>query len=427
MIGRDPDITFCFGVLSESGVKMWPIRRIGDSAALCDPLSANAGDTYQMPRSMRKDKKKPMKSMRNLLFAIAVLASFPMVATAQTKKPTGQTPAKNITQAQGQLQGGDGVFKSVYTMNSGFNFTILSARYTIEPFNAYYPEIAGPDQKLLVLTVAIKNANPEEEGVATVGFTAVDDHGNNYSGNHYRLASLGVMPFAPSCKPGQGYGQDPSKDELTAVIVLPAKAKITKLLTDDGRKFVPGEKVIRYFIAGAAKKDPDGADGNPKNVITGFPDSLRDPADPSGATPLEEAKATPGVFMTSGCFGVRLDGITTSTTEKINEDGPEDGKVFVIATMTIKNIYGVEVPVSDLAWDEKVPLLTDSDGEKYRAVGGSRKVKGSEGTDGATKLQPGETYTLRFFFQLPKAAQPKMLTFGQVGGHHYTLDVSALK
>jgi hypothetical protein len=362
-----------------------------------------------------------------LLIALAIVTATGAASAVQTKKKA-PSKAQDTTKGQAQLQGGDGVFKRIYTLEDGFNFTILSARYSVEPFNTYEDETVGTDEKFLILTVAIKNANEQEAFFNSdqTPFTAVDEKEQNYSGSNYRLASLGVKGFSPTVKPGQGYGQDPTMDELSVAIKVPANARIAKLILNTGRKFVPGEKVVRYFIAGIAKKDRDGADGNPKNVIAPLPDFLRDAADTSGAVALPEGKAKLDTFFPTGYWGMRCDGFTTSATEKLNDAPAEDGKQFAIATFTIKNNYGKELSLFDSENGDGVPLLKDADGEKYAPVGdGPRKAKRDEQADNGTKLQPGETYTFRWFFQVPKDAKLKTLTFGQPDGHHYTLDLTA--
>ena len=368
-----------------------------------------------------------------LLAALSIVSGAVCAQTPRKPKAAPKPPVKpqNTTSGQGQLQGGDGVFKTIYTLNSGYNFTILSAAYTVDPYNSYSADIAANDEKFLVLTVAIKNANPEDAyfNSENASFTAVDEQGHNHDGSNYRLASLGVGGFGPTAKPGQGYGQDPVADALTVAIKVPAKAKITKLILNNGRKFVKDAKVVRYFIAGAAKKDRDGADGNPKNIIAPLPESLRDPADPSGAVALDQGIGKLGAFMPSGYASIRCDSVVTSTTEKLNDAAPEDGKQFVIATITAKNIYGKEITMFDLTNGEGVPELKDADGEKYSAVSdsGPRKAKRDEQADSNTKLAPGETYSYRFYFLIPKDAKPKSLLFGEPNGHHYLLDLASAK
>jgi hypothetical protein len=367
---------------------------------------------------------------RILLIAVAVLvATGALAGQSANKKPP--VKAQNTTKGQGQLQGGDGVFKTIYTLDNGFNFTILSARYSVEPFNTYEDETVATDEKFLILTVAVKNANAEDAffNGDHAPFTAVDEKGANHDGSNYRLASLGIKGFSPTMKPGQGYGQDPAADELTVAIKVPADVRISKIILNTGRKFVPGEKVVRYFVAGTAKKDRDGADGNPKNVIAPLPDYLRDPTDPTGAVALAEGRAKIGMAASTGYWSMTCDSATTSTTEKLNDAAPEDGKQFVIASFTVKNIYGKELSLFEAVGSDGVPLLKDADGEKYGPVpdSGARKAKRDEQADSSMVLQPGETYSFRWYFQIPKDAKPKTLVFGQPSGHHYALEVPAAK
>src|SRR5436309_5337400 len=83
-------------------------------------------------------------------------------AAAPAPKPTPARPAPVPVKGQGQLAGGNGQFGTVMSLDNGFNFEILSARYTLEPFVGSAPLTAGTDQKLLILEIAIKNARKDD-------------------------------------------------------------------------------------------------------------------------------------------------------------------------------------------------------------------------------------------------------------------------
>ena len=367
--------------------------------------------------------------MKRIITVCAIAAILPAsLVQAQTKKPSPPVKAQNQTRGQGQVAGGDGVFGTTYTLNDGLNFQIISARYSVEPYNAYETDIARTDEKFLILTVSIKNTNTSDMFTGGEEFTVVDEKEQNYQGHNYRLNSLGIGGFGPNLKPGQGIGQTPAADELTVAIKVPAKARISKIILNNGRKTVTGEKVVRFFVADLATKARDGQDGNPKNVIKPLPEEVRDPADKTGATALTEGIAKIGQSVATGYFAVSLDSVTLSATEKLNGNPPAEGKQFAIATVTVKSLYGKKITLFEMGPDQ-FPLLKDTDGEKYHIVPDSsfRKSKRDEQADNGLEMATGESYTIRYYFEIPKDAKLKTITFGMESGHHYTADLAGAK
>ena len=369
--------------------------------------------------------------MRLTLGLIALFSvSLPAVSLAQKSKKVVKPPVKNqdISRAQGQLRGGDGVFGSIYTLNSGWNFTILKARYTVDPFTSYEGLFPGPDSKLMVLSLAIKNSDPSDKFFGGPEFQAFDEDGHPYDGVDYRLASLGRKQNTFSLKPGQGMGQTPDKDEFAIAFQVPGKARISKIILKDGRKFVRDEKVVRYFIADVATKDRDGEIGNSKNTVAPLPDFMRDPADKVGAVALPILPAKMSVAVPTGYYTVRIDSVTLATTEKCKDRLPDEGKQFAVITMTVENNWSKELGLFDLGSDDTT-VLKDVDGEKYGVIDGSnkRKVKRDEAVSGELNLQPGETCTFRHFFEVPKDVKLKSVTFGQGSGRKYILDLTGSK
>ena len=49
----------------------------------------------------------------------------------------GARAQQNQVKGQGQLVGANGEFGVTYSLKTGFNFTLLSAKYSIEPFDCY--------------------------------------------------------------------------------------------------------------------------------------------------------------------------------------------------------------------------------------------------------------------------------------------------
>ncbi len=351
------------------------------------------------------------------------------VSQAQTVKKGSKPPVKSqdITKGQGQVQGGDGVFGTVYTLNSGWNFTLLKARYQVDPHDSYAGVRAKPDEKLLVLSVAIKNTDPSDKYFGGLEWQAVDEAGHDYASQDYRLSSIGSTSNSLNLKPGQGAGQFPDKDELAVAFEVPAKARISKLILKDGRKFVKGEAVVRYFIADVATKERDGQIGNPKNAIARLPDFVRDPADKLGAVALDQPVIKMGQAVPTGFYSVSVDSVTLSSTEKLKDQPPGEGKKFAIATFTAKNIFAKELGLFDLlATDEMV--IRDSENDKYPADStGARRATRDDSVADNLMIKPGESTTFRLFFEVPKDAKLKSLTFGQGNGRKYVTDLTGVK
>jgi len=357
--------------------------------------------------------------------SVLTLAMTLAVSGAHAAPPVKKAvPPANTSRGTQQMKGGDGVFGTVYTLDdNSTNFEILSARYSIEPFNSYSMPIATNDQKLLILTVAIKNSGTSDLGFnpEQTTFTAVDDANQNYQGWDYRQASKAGDSFYPTLKPGQGLGQNPAADELSVCITVPAKAKIMKIILNRGRKAVAGEKIVRYFVAGMDN-------GNPKNVIKPLPAYIHDPKDATGAVCADLGTAAIGAFVPSEYYAYRADAVTASSDAVLNGNKPEDGKKFIIATVTLKNISAKEYGFWEAYNGGGVPYLLDSDGEKYPWMGdaGMRKPTRDEAVNGDRKFKPGEEYAVRYFFQVPKDVKPKSLILGVEGGHNFAVDLSSV-
>lgn len=187
-----------------------------------------------------------------LSLSIALFAAT-VTHAAPAKKPKPKPATHNAVKGQSQMAGGNGQFGQIYTLDDGFNFEILAAHYTMDPFPAYEYQIAGPDQKVLVIELALKNANPSDKGAL-------------YPGGQLELMSKGEAEGSFTLRPGQGIGQPSMNDPLRHAIVVPAKARIVKIMVGHGRKG-SSEKTIRYYIAGATAAEA-GEAGDPKNIIT---------------------------------------------------------------------------------------------------------------------------------------------------------------
>jgi len=366
--------------------------------------------------------------MRGLLYSVPlcslVLAAAP--ARAQQKpaaKPAAARPAPNAVKGQGQLAGSSGQFGTVYTLQNGFNFELLSAHYTLEPFVAYETQIAGTDQKLLVAEIAIKNVEKADNFWNMDGmFTLVDDKGQLYPGGALALQSKAADSASATLRPGQGLGQPGLNDPLRVAWVVPGKARIVKIMLNKGR-LGQKEEVLRYYVAGATKAEA-GEEGDPKNVIAPLPPEARDPSDKTGALAAELGKGSPGAYAPSGYFALRLDGFAFST-EPLGGNAPDDGKKFAIATVTAKNLTEKTLSMFDVqGGDQPLYEITDSDGERAKPVL-YRKAKRDD--DPEHEFKKGDEYTFRVVFSLPKDATVKTLVLGTGAARRWSYDVSATK
>lgn len=348
-----------------------------------------------------------------------------LAAPVPKKKPAPKVPPGDVSRGAHQLAGGDGVFGTVYTLQNEFNYEILSARYTIEPHNDYSGTQADRDGKLVWITFAIKNSDrTEARAWPGTEVTLIDDNNQNYTSGSGQtmLASQGSKESFGNLLPGQGLGQDPVKDELSIAIPVPGKAKIVKILLSTGRKNVPGEKVVRYGIAG----NPG---GSPKNVIKPLAKYAADPTDPTGATLAIPGSVIAGKYYPDGGFAVRFDTLTTTTEPIYDKTPPTDGNVYVVANMTGKNIFSRKASTFDFYASQSDEItVRDSDGEKYRVFGDAgyafRHPKRDEALQ-STEIEVGEEFHFRYIFMLPKNAKPASITFGQARyGHAYKLDLT---
>ena len=363
------------------------------------------------------------------LLALSAIAAPPVAPKKPpVKKPVAKPPVKKPgDESRGTMQvaGGDGIFGTVYTLNDGSNFTILSAKYTIEPHTDYSGTMAGKEEKLVWITFAVKNSEKDKDiSAGGLDVTLVDDSNQNYSvgSGTVSLASQGSKELSMTLKPGQGIGQDPVKDELSCAIAVPAKAKIVKIILNQGRKNVASEKVVRYNIAG-------NVGGSPKNIIAPLPKYAADPTDPTGATLANPATAVLGKYYPDGYFAVRLDKFELSDDTLYEKEKPEDGKTYAIFTFTAKNIYGKKITTFELAAGQDAEVfIRDADNEKYKVAGDPgyafRKAKRDEHLD-STEVEVGEEISYRYFFLIPKDTKPASITFGQGQyGHAFQVNLN---
>ncbi len=369
------------------------------------------------------------RNYRIAYFAALLATSLVPLCMAYAAPPKSAPPKPTLnngeaTKGTEQMKGGDGVFGTIYTMVNGhgsnYNFQLLSARYTLEPHNDYAGSMPLPDQKLLVLTFAVKNPNKDSDlDQGGVDMTLVDENDNNYGegAGTMMLASNGSKELYITLKPGQGFGQDPTANALSVAFVVPGNAKIKKILINSGRAAVPSEKIMRYTIAG-------NTGGSPKNVITPLPKYAADPTDPSGGVALETAPAVLGKYYPDGYFAARLNSVTLAPSDTVykGEKAP-DGKQWAIANFSVKNIYSKAVTTFEIAGDGIA--LKDMDGEKHPAEEGGRWKATRDEAAGSVEVDKGEESNFRIFFAVPKDVKLKSLLFPPVKyGHIYQWDLA---
>ncbi len=359
---------------------------------------------------------------RTALIGLALFLAVISAFGAPTKAPT-QKPAANEVKGQGQLAGENGQFKTVYSLRNGFNFTILAAAYTLEPFHATEPLTPGTDEKLLVLDIALKNIKPEDNWFGADDlFTVVDEKGQLYPHREVGLSSKAGEITDITLRPGQGMGQPELKDPLRVAFVVPGRARIVKIMINQGRLTRKDEKVLRYYIAGATKAEA-GEAGDPKNMIAPLPDAVKDPTDKSGAVALAVGKGTAGTFLTSGCFALRLDGVAYSTDPLVNGEAPEEGNKYAVVTVTAKNLTKKVLSMYEVAGGD-FPLyeLTDADGESAKPIA-FRKAKKDE--DAEYEFKAGAQYIFRIFFTLPADTVAKKLVLGTGASRTWAIELAA--
>jgi len=366
-----------------------------------------------------------------IVITVAAFACTTSAFAAVPKKPAKHT-TPNAVKGQGQLAGLNGQFGTVYSLKAGFNFSLVSARYDIAssvPPSGIYP---GSDKKLIVIDFALKNSSPSDNWFGSLGlFTVVDQNGQLYQMGDADvvLKSQGVSTN-PSLRPGQGIGQSAS-DPLEAVIEIPSEARIVKIMLNRPR-LNSSDDTIRYYVAGATKAEA-GENGDPKNVITPLPAEVRDPSDASGATALAEGKGTIGKALMSRFMQITVDSVAFAPDgTTFNGSGPEDGKKFAVATVTVSAPVGANGPklYSPFDWtagnDSALARLVDTDGEKYDPAG-TRKAKRDEAIADGTSVAAGESYTYRIYWNVPKDVTLKKLVVSNSRGRQWAFDVSDVK
>lgn len=371
------------------------------------------------------------KIVTGLVIALCSAATMSHIALAQAPKPkTKQAPGTIGTK---QLAGTEGQIGTTYTFEvkdaiPRFNFTLLSAMYTVDNVprleGSYAP---GKDEKLLVLRYQIHNPNKEDISIAAEGFALAHFQAVASDNKTFNCELTPVALNEGSRKPGKPYpnadlvlkpGQ--KSEVLVAAIRVPAVASVPKLIIQRGRVGT-NEQVVRFDLKGKVKP---------------LPAPFADPADATGATALSTIPAKIG----DKCLGIRSDFEVTSfayTGETIGDIAPDEGgKLLVVGvTGTFKN--GSRGGVIG-GGDTFSGYYTDASGEKVTGDEANLTILR------ATRPAPfdgeeheyGEKYTLRMIFRVPSGVSPKTVVLqnnssddggGELVSRSYIFDLSAVK
>lgn len=323
-----------------------------------------------------------------------LLISVAAVAAAKPK------PKPRVVLGTKQLGGEDNAKIGVtYTLGKRdpINVTLNSVDYSVEPI--YYDKnmlVPNVDQKFMILRYTLHNPNPRDRGLgwSTNEIFAVDMDNTNW-----RFAcSVGMKDSGKQCnmklKPGQ-------KTEVYTHIQVPAKGEIPKIVFQS-----PDKLVLRYQVAGKVKP---------------LPAPVVDPADPTGATPLEKVPAQIGTYYNLKYLTVKLDSIAF-TTDKVKDRLAPKGKRYLVIAGSIKN---TTIIPQGIAWSTVKAKLTDADGGEIRWNGNLLYASRDDSLN--AKLEPGQEIRFRWFFEVPEAAGLQSLSVSQSGGRDFVYDVSSVK
>ncbi|MEN6356830.1 MAG: DUF4352 domain-containing protein [Armatimonadota bacterium] len=332
-----------------------------------------------------------------LVFALSITTS---AATKKTpaKKTTTKTP--HYVQGTTQLKGEYAEFGKTYTLgkNNPFNITLKSAEYTIDPVNigdqTYVPTA---DEKLIVYHMTYHNPQPNEYHIRwdNFSFTVVDPQSQNHDG----LRDLGMEKDKQQCsmslKPAQ-------KVDVYGVMPVPSKGEMPKLIikSDD-------DLVLRYDLRGKVK---------------GLPAEYTDPADKTNTTVLDKIPAKMGVYYPLGELEVKLDKIEINDDPSMGEQTTEEGEVFLVAYISVKN---VGKSPQFMRWDTFDPAIVDTDGVE---TGNNKDMfQKSKDRSFSAEIQPGQEVSVRSIFTIPEDTDLKSLSMHFNENKTFVFDISSVK
>jgi hypothetical protein len=249
-------------------------------------------------------------------------------------------------------------------------------------------------------------------------FTVVDDKQNTYPFQGISLESGGNNGFAPTLKPGQGFGQAALHDPLRLVFKVPSEAVLTELIVNAGRLYT-NERVMRYLLSRPSNPPKAGA-----NVLTGLPEDVHDLGDNTGAVALKVGVAKVGEYVPTGAGAMKVEEV--SSPDGLTCDGKlaPAGTRFVVVKFATKQLLTNQASLFEIYGADFVPYrIVDADGDQFKKIGVKKLSSDADLLD--RKLDKGDEIEFRMFFQVPKDDKLKKLIFGWNNSRLWALDLAS--
>lgn len=319
-------------------------------------------------------------------------ASFDAATHKVVIKTAGQASAGS--QGTSELPGEKGKFGTVYTLrkNDPLYFSLKSAEYSVSQVvigdELYAPKV---DEKLIVLHFTIQNPQKDKEVFVrwdTLKFQAFDSKNVTHDeiGNWGDTASKQRVEI--SLKPAQTI-------EAYTAIPVPADGEMPKLMIQPNEN--TNDPVIRYDLLG---------------IVAPLKAPFADPADKTGATALKKVPAQLNIAYPYNKYNITVEKYEY-TTAALEDDAPEEGGRFFIATLKVKNVSPNH---ETLRWDSFTPVLTDNDGVEleYKTM-----LAATQNRQFEQPINGGQEFRVRVYFAVPKGMSPKTLTITEDPSRSY--------
>jgi len=287
----------------------------------------------------------------------------------------------------GQLAGDNGELNKAYSLvkSNPIQFSLLRAEYTTTPITIgdkiYAPKA---EEKLLVLHFTVQNMQAATNFIRydRLHITAVDAMNVNHEAQQGWGDAENHTYVALDLKPKQ-------KLECYAAIIVPAKGVIPKLMIMPWKE---GDgPILRYDL---------------RDKVTALPAPIADPADPTGATALENVPGELGKTYPYATFEVAVEQFSYLDT-KLGDTTPPTGGRLLIANLRVKNIAPVD---SLLRYDMFRPVVTDADGAEVRYRG---MLFATSEAKVAQLAKPGSEMRVRICFSVEKGSTPVKLSINE--------------
>jgi hypothetical protein len=297
------------------------------------------------------------------------------------------------TQGTTQLAGGQGKLGQSYTLGrkDPLNFNLRSAEFIVGRVvigSAIY--YSKSSEKILLLRATVQNPRKEEAHLSNYHFkfTAVDDKNENHLFETFLGQEGTITKVETYLKPGQ-------KIDVIVPIKVPANGVVPKLIVARDESNAP---VMRYDLGKLAK-------GLPKPYAA---------ANSAFSAPVK-VNAQAGTYYPDQEFDIKLENIAFSK-EAFNDEAPESGKRYLVATFSAKN------PINDnearyllgLKNELKFTLVDDGD-DVTEAKYGWFKATRPESISDFPNLEYNQDYRFRIAFLIPSDVKPKAINLvGQI-------------